>query len=253
MDLLAGFAGISLTELAIVAAMALFASFIGGVAGYGTGVLMPLVLVPIAGAETVVPIIAITAMFNNSSRAVAFRDRIDWPRARLIALFALPGCIIGAYGFTLLTGRGALILIGTTLILSVPIRRLMQHRGMVLERRGLMIGAAMYGLLVGGTTGSGILLLSMLLAAGLTGAAVIATDAVVSLALGMVKVVVFGLAGVITPKIIAFALMIGLISLPGAFLAKALVERLPLRVHAAMIDAVVLIGGVTMIANAIFR
>ena len=54
--LASAFAGISLTELTAIATMALLASVIGGVAGYGTGALMPLVLVPIVGAEPVVPI-----------------------------------------------------------------------------------------------------------------------------------------------------------------------------------------------------
>ena len=38
---------------------------VGGIAGYGTGALMPLILVPIVGAEPVVPIIAISALFTN--------------------------------------------------------------------------------------------------------------------------------------------------------------------------------------------
>jgi len=51
---LSGFADISVLQLALIAGMALLASVVGGVAGYGTGALMPLVLVPIMGAEPVV-------------------------------------------------------------------------------------------------------------------------------------------------------------------------------------------------------
>ena len=58
MNVLSGFADISLLQLLLVAAVALFASVVGGLAGYGTGALMPLVLVPLVGAEPVVPIIA---------------------------------------------------------------------------------------------------------------------------------------------------------------------------------------------------
>lgn len=253
MDLSTALAGVSLAELALVAGMAFFASLVGGVAGYGTGVLMPLVLVPIAGAENVVPIIAITALFTNSSRVVAFRPFVDTARATLILLAAAPTCVLAAYGFTLLTGRGALMVIGLTLMLSVPVRRLMKRRGMLLERRGLMLGAVLYGVLVGGTTGSGIILLSLLMSAGLAGAAVIATDAAVSIALGLVKVLVFGFAGVVTAKVVAFALLIGLISVPGTFAAKALVERMPLNIHTAILDAVVLFGGAVMIWNAVLR
>ena len=60
MSILAGFADISLGQLALVGGMALLASIVGGLAGYGTGALMPLVLVPLVGAEPVVPIIAIS-------------------------------------------------------------------------------------------------------------------------------------------------------------------------------------------------
>ena len=49
------------------------------------------------------------------------------------------------------------------------------------------------------------------------------------------------------------ALLIGGVALPGAFLAKALIERLPLHVHSAILDAVVIGGGVTMVVNAFVR
>ena len=71
-SLLASFAAVSFAELALIAAMGLVASVVGGVTGYGTGALMPLVLMPILGPEPVVPIIAISAIFNNSWRALAF-------------------------------------------------------------------------------------------------------------------------------------------------------------------------------------
>src|SRR5687767_9323662 len=98
MDLAAGLAGVSIGEIVLIGAVALLASLIGGVAGYGTGVLLPLVLVPITGAETVVPIIAITALFTNASRAIAFRASIDAPRSFIVLAGALPTCVLGAYG-----------------------------------------------------------------------------------------------------------------------------------------------------------
>ena len=79
--MIAAFADLSIYQLLLVAGVALFASVIGGVAGYGTGALMPLVLVPIVGAEPVVPIIAISALFTNTSRAFAFLRFVDWRRA----------------------------------------------------------------------------------------------------------------------------------------------------------------------------
>jgi hypothetical protein len=100
---------------------------------------------------------------------------------------------------------------------------------------------------VGGTAGSGVIMLSLLMSAGLEGAAVVATDAAMSIVIGVVKISVFGLAGVITAQVAAFALLIGIIALPGAFLAKAFVERMPVHFHTAILDVVVLVGGVFLV------
>jgi hypothetical protein len=84
----------------------------------------------------------------------------------------------------------------------------------------------------------------------LEGAAVIATDASVSIAMGAVKLSVFGAAGVLTAKVVAIALLIAAVAFPCTFLAKLIVERLPVHVHTAMLDAVVLVGGTVMIFGA---
>jgi uncharacterized membrane protein YfcA len=79
---------------------------------------------------------------------------------------------------------------------------------------------------------------------------VIATDAAISVIIGIIKIGVFGVFGAVTPKVVAVALLIGVVAFPGAFLAKALVERLPVHVHTAILDAVVIIGGLLMVLGA---
>src|SRR4029077_11534590 len=161
------FADISLPQLALITAMALVASVVGGVAGYGTGALMPLVLVPIVGAEPVVPILSLSALFPNSSRTAAFLPLVDWRRAAIVLVAAVPTCALGAWGYTMVTGTGAALVIGTMLIARVPLRRLMRRRALALSHRGLAAAAFAWGPLAGGTVGAGIILLSLLMAAGL--------------------------------------------------------------------------------------
>jgi uncharacterized membrane protein YfcA len=251
LNFFSGFADISLLQILLVAAVALFASVIGGLAGYGTGALMPLVLVPMVGAEPVVPIIAISSIFTNSSRFVAFVRFADRRKAIIVIAAALFSTALGAYGYTRLTSAGASLVIGGMLILSVPLRRLLRKHRVRIGERGLAVGAVGYGVVVGGTAGSGVILLSLLMAAGLEGAAVVATDAVISLTSAAVKISVFGLTGVITAQVLALALLIGLVAIPGAFLAKAFVERMPVHIHTAILDAAVVTGGVVMIASAL--
>jgi uncharacterized membrane protein YfcA len=250
-NIIAGFADISLAQLLLVACVALFASVIGGLAGYGTGALMPLVLVPLIGAEPVVPIIAISSIFTNFSRATAYFRYVDRRRALIVIAAATLTTALGAYGYTRLTNAGAALVIGAMLISSVPLRRLLKRRDVRIGDTGLGVGAVGYGLVVGGTSGSGVILLSLLMAVGLEGAAVIATDAVISLATGVIKISVFGLAGIVTAQVLAFALLIGAVSLPGAFLARAFVERMPVHIHTAILDVAVIVGGLVMISAAL--
>ena len=253
MNLLAGFVDVSLGQLVLVGGMALLASVIGGLAGYGTGALMPLVLVPRIGAEPVVPIIAISAIFSNISRFAAYFRYADRRRALIVIGAAMLTTALGAYGYTRLSSAGAALVIGSMLILSVPLRRLARHRNVRIGDTGLGVSAVGYGVVVGGTSGSGVILLSLLMASGLEGAAVIATDAVISVATGLIKISVFGLAGVVTAQVLAFALLIGAIAVPGAFLAKAFVERMPVHIHTAILDAAVIVGGIVMITAALRR
>jgi uncharacterized membrane protein YfcA len=249
-SLLSGFADISASQLLLVAFVALLASVVGGLAGYGTGALMPLVLVPLIGAEPVVPIIAISAIFTNLGRFAAYRGYVDRRRASIVIAAAAATTALGAFGYTLLTNAGAALVIGAMLILSVPLRRLARRRDVRIGDAGLAAGSVGYGVVVGGTSGSGVILLSLLMAAGLEGAAVIATDAAISVVTSLIKISVFGLAGVITAQVLALALLIGAIAIPGAFLARAFVERMPVHIHAWILDVVVIAGGLVMISAA---
>jgi uncharacterized membrane protein YfcA len=253
MAVVGALAALSPMQFLSVAGMALIASVVGGVAGYGTGALMPLVLVPLVGAEPIVPIIAISALMTNASRAGAFRRLIDWRRVLIVLAAAMPMSALGAWGYTLLTSVGASVVVGGMLMVSVPLRRLLKRREVQVGNGGLAAASVGYGLLVGGTVGSGIILLSLLMAAGLEGGAVIATDAAISIVIGLVKIAVFGVAGVMSAQVVGLALLIGVIAFPGAFLAKSLVERMPIHLHTALLDAVVLLGGAFVIIQALFR
>jgi hypothetical protein len=73
---------------------------------------------------------------------------------------------------------------------------------------------------------------------------------VISVATSMIKISVFGLSGVVTAQVLAFALLIGGLALPGAFLARVFVERMPVHIHTAILDVAVIAGGVVMISAA---
>lgn len=242
---------VTFEQYGLVAVIAFAAAILGGVTGYGTGLLLPPVLLPIIGAEAIVPVISLSALLTNASRLLAFRTEFDMRKACLVAAVALPTCIMGAYGYTRLSGAGISLLIGVVLILLVPLRHfLLKHRGHI-GTRGLLAAGTGYGLLTGGTSGAGVVLLSILLASGLHGAAVIATDAGISLTLGLAKVMVFQAAGSLPASSWIMAIVIGLFATPGAFLAKRLTKRLSNRAHVAVLDGVVILGGLLLVVQSL--
>jgi hypothetical protein len=123
MNLFAGFHDISFWQLIPVAAVALFASIVGGVSGYGTGALMPLVLVrSLAPSRSLdhrhfCDVHEFEPRFRvpEICRLAAHRDRAGSGSADLC---------VGARGYTRLSSAGAALVIGSMLILSVPLRRL---------------------------------------------------------------------------------------------------------------------------------
>src|SRR2546429_1440693 len=117
------------------------------------------------------------------------------------------------------------------LISSVPMRRLLRRHDLKIGDTGLAAGAVGYGVVVGGTSGSGVILLSLLMASGLEGAAVIATDAMISVGTSLIKILVFGMAGGVSVQVLGFSLLICALAIPRAFLAQAFLERLPVPIH----------------------
>ena len=238
---------VSFAQYLLVAFASLVTATIGGVTGYGSGLLMPLILVPIIGPEAVVPVLGVAALFNNASRVAAFRNELDLRRALIVGLSALPTCAISAWLYTGLSGPRVSILLGLVLVALVPARRVLARFDRKLTDVMLVPAGLVYGALVGGSSGTGILLIAILLGAGLRARAVIATDAATTFMIGLAKTVVFQSAGALSAASWIMALVIGVSVVPGAFIAKRLTDGLGAKSHAAILDAVVVVGGLLLV------
>jgi uncharacterized membrane protein YfcA len=236
-------ASVSAFELVLVGVVAVAASILGGLAGYGTGLVLPIFLAPVVGVANIVPVMAVAMALNNGSRVAAFRHVIEWAHVKRILLLGMPACLAGAYGYTLLDGPAVAMVIGAFLIVSVPLRRwFMRAHGAIgpgVER----VAGAGFGFINGGVPGAGTLLIAILMASGVQGAALIATDAVISVTMGVAKIALFRTFARLDIELLLAGLLIGLCTLPGAFVARWLLRRIPARIHTAFMEAVVLIGG----------
>jgi len=241
------FADLSLEQLLMVAAFSFFTQIVGGIAGYGTGLLLPLILVPLIGAESVVPVISLAALITNPTRAITFWKFLDRRKVVFVTLCALPATAVGAYWFTLLTGRGAQILIGCLLISMVPLRYLLRRLQVRLQGASFAGASFGFGFLMGATPGTGIVLLSILMAAGLAGNQVIATDAAISALLGLVRTGIYAGFGALPWNLVFLSVLIGAMATPGTLTARWISRRFTAEFHNGIFDVVIVIGGAVLL------
>ena len=238
------------SQLVLACVVAFGASILGGLSGYGTGLVLPVLLVPLVGVTNVIPVMAVAMLLNNGSRVVAFWRETEWAHVRRMLVFGLPACVAGAYSYTLLSAGWVALLLGTFLLASVPLRRLL-HRAQLRLSSGTELGAgAFFGFINGGMTGTGVILISMLMSAGVQGAALVATDAVISVVMGVAKVILFGSLATLNLKLALIGVLVGLCTAPGAFVARALLKRIPAGVHAWIMELVVVAGAIALLWRA---
>jgi len=168
---------------------------------------------------------------------------------RMLAL-GLPACAAGAYCYTLLSSQWIAALLGIFLLLSIPLRRVLR-RAQFQFSRGAELGAgAFFGFIDGGMTGTGVILISILMSVGVAASALIASDAVVSVIMGVAKVALFGRLAALNLELALTGLLVGVFTAPGAFLARAILRRIPAGVHAWIMEAVVVAGAIGLLWHA---
>ena len=245
-------ADLSGLQITLACFVSVLASTLGSFTGFGAGLILTLFLIPIIGTHSVVPVMAVAGLISNCGRCYAFRRHIHWLHARQLLWLGLPACCLGAYGYTLLNARWVGVALAITLLVSVAFRHwwLPRHRCQFNTATELSAGAA-FGFINGGVTGTGVFLISILMSVGLTGPVLLATDALVSLVMGVAKVLLFGQTQALNMEFTLLGLVLGVATLPGAFIARYLLTRIPTKVHRIIMEAIVVIGAIVLLVGSL--
>ena len=242
---------ISSGQLALIAAVALSASIITAIAGVGGAIVLSFVLTPVLGPAALVQTISVAMIINNLTKINVFRKGIDWAQCLFVVACSVPGCVIGSLIYSRLSERTITVVLGFFLIGIVIFKWLLPDDTGRWPQWTVAASSFVYGVLTGTTIGGGILLLPILMGTGLTGMALIGTDAACGLAMHIVKTVVFGSNGVLTAQYAAIGVLIGIVMIPGAYIARAILRRIPLKVHECIIDTVIIVGGLAFLWRAV--
>jgi len=242
---------LSLAEYVLIGAVATIASLVGALSGFGTGLIIIASLAPIVGSRAVVPIVSAAMILGLSARIWVNRRDLPLGSSLRVMLPALPGTVLGATIFAKLPPEAVDWLLGLVLVSGVVLRRVLHARGVVLTPRGLAVFGVVYGLLTGTMPGMGPVLLTALLWAGLRGGQLIGADALISTVLSAVKTGTFAWHGLMNGDLGFAALLLGLCMLPGAWVARLIVDRLGLRLHTMMMEALLIGAGAVFCVRAL--
>src|SRR3954454_16991045 len=155
--------------------------------GFGTGVILAAALVPLIGVKALVPVMAVAGVIINAGRFWFYRESLERAMLGVVLLSALPFLVLGTWLYSVLDARSVGTILSSAVIASVPLRRMLRKKAVMLSTPGLAVGSGVFGLASGLATGTGVILVSLLLGTGMSGPAVLATDALVSIALDLTK------------------------------------------------------------------
>ena len=237
--------------LAAIALLAVGAAIVSGMSGFGSGVILTAALVPLIGPKAVLPVLSVAGIVINAGRFWFYRQHLDRRMLGLVLAASLPFLVLGTWIYSILDARSLTLVLGVAVLASVPARRVFHAKKMSLGAVGIATGSGVFGFAAGVASGAGVILISLLLGAGLATPAVLATDAMVSIALDVCKAALFNRFDLLNADAFFTGAVIGLASIPGSAIAAWLVSRMGAKLHVLFMEILILFGGASMLWHAL--
>jgi uncharacterized membrane protein YfcA len=237
-----------------VSVAAFFASVLGSLSGFGVSVVMMPVLVLVLGARDAVPALTIATLVGNLSRVAFNRAELRFSAAGWYLLGAVPAAAAGGFCFAHAPERLLAVLMAAFLIGSVIYRNVRKREeraaGPPMTENRLAVVGLCTGALSALVGGAGPLVAPFFLAAGLTKAAFIGTEALAAAGVHIVKLGAYGSAQVMSAQ----AALAGLIAAPsiilGSWAGKQIIDRVSQQTFARIIESMMLAAALTLVVRA---
>jgi uncharacterized protein len=227
----------------ILLGTALVGSIIGGVAGFGAGV----VLLPVAawtlGIRMAVPVLTVTMLLGNMSRLWWSRGETDRRVALRFLAGAVPATALGTTLFVAASSDSLSRIIGAFLLASVPLRRLLSMGHWRVRLVHFPLIGAVFGLLSSTVVAIGAALTPFYLAYGLRRGAYIATEAVCAFSMHVTRGAVLARYRLLTVEVVLIGLALGSVMFAGSWIGRRLLDRMSERVFLAVIEGLLVVMG----------
>lgn len=225
-----------------LALVALLASTLAGVTGFGGAAVLLPALVAFFGIREAIPILTVAQLIGNGSRVWFNRRELDWRVVGWFALGAVPLALIGGYLFAKAPLTALTRLLGAFLLLVVVWRHVHPKPKSfpVASFAGIGAGASFLSSLLGSV---GPIMAPFFLAYGLVKSAYIGTEALSTVVMRIATLVAYRQTAVLTWNATWIGLLLGPVMILGSFIGKRIVDRLPERVFVLIIEGVLIAAG----------
>jgi uncharacterized membrane protein YfcA len=221
---------------------ALVASTVGGVAGFGTGVIMVPIIAWTLGIKAAVPILTVAMLLGNGARVWFSRTEVE---GRVVAAFlagAVPMTLVGATLFSRAPGATISRILGVFLLLAVPLRRWLTTRRVPVRLGHFPLVGGAFGFLSALVGATGPIISPFFLGYGLRRGAYIATDALCTVGT-IARVWAFQRHELIGGPTVAIGVFLGAVMILGAWLGRRLLDRMSERAFVRLIEILLLVFG----------
>jgi len=234
---------INAVSLAILLIASFVTSMVHGATGIAGGFLLAAVAAPILGLQNIVPILSIALLISHSARAILNIRQFDFHSYCLVVIPSIPFIIFAAMTYGRLSNVTIAVVLGTVVLLSIPLRRLASAWQIKTSNPMLMGAGTIYGTISGIAIGPGMLLMPVLLGVGMKREAFVATLAAIALTTNIVRTSVYGVSDLLSSQSLTLGVLIGLATIPGAWVGRGILRRMTDARHIVVVEWLVVLGG----------
>jgi uncharacterized protein len=227
----------------VLGAVAVVASTVGGVAGFGTGVIMIPAIAWSVGVKATIPVLTVCMLVGNSARVWFSRREIEWRVVAAFLLGAVPTSIIGAVLYSRIESESISRILGAFMILSVPLRRWLAQSGLIVRLRHFPLIGAAFGCVSALVGAVGPLVTPFFLSYGLRRGRYLATSALCTVGAFIARAVMFRRANLLPGPLVLTGLYIGVVMIGGAWLGRRLIDRMSEKIFLRIIEVLLVIFG----------
>jgi uncharacterized membrane protein YfcA len=230
-------------QLIILAVVALLASTLAAVSGFGGAAVLLPVLVFVFGVRDAVPILTVAQLIGNGSRVLLNRRELDLKVVGWFALGGVPMALLGGFLFATAPLKFLTRLLGVFLLAVVVWRHVRPAPARRLPLKSFAIigaGSSFLSALLGSV---GPIMAPFFLSYGLVKSAYIGTEALATVVMHVTKLVAYQQAAVLSGFAVLVGLAMGPLMITGSYLGKRIVDRLPERIFVAIIEVVLVLAG----------